>query len=130
MNISSLTKVGREFLTLLPLRDILLKKIGLANSELHLENLLAFRWIFYMISLSNISVYGIIKGVKSFNIKIKLTKVIIIILSILGIIMGKTAGAIPHSVNVVKNYYVPRIALPIFILFLIILIIVDYNSSL
>lgn len=114
---------GYEMATLFRYPEyILLKKIGLANSELHLENLLAFRWIFYMISLANISVYGIIKGVKSFNIKNKLTNVIIILLSILGIIMGKTAGPIPHSINVVKNYFVPRIALPIFIIFLIIFV--------
>lgn len=114
---------GYEMATLFRYPEyILLKKIGLANSELHLENLLAFRWIFYMVALSNISLYGIIKGVHSFTKKTKLSNVIIIILAILSLIGGKTAGPIPHSINVVKNYFVPRIALPMFIILLIIFI--------
>lgn len=114
---------GYEMATLFRYPEyILLKKIGLANSELHLENLLAFRWIFYMVALSNISLYGIINGIKSFNLKTKLTNVIIIILATLSLIGGKTAGPIPHSVNVVKNYFVPRIALPMFLVLLVIFI--------
>ena len=99
---------------------ILLKKIGLFNSELHLENLLAFRWIFYMIALSNISLYGIIKGVNSFKINKKITNLIIITLGILCIIGAKTSGTIPKSLNTIKYYYLPYIALPIFIIFSII----------
>lgn len=101
---------------------ILLKKVGLANSELHLENLLAFRWIFYMIALSNISLYGIMEGVKSFSKKTKLSNVIIVIIAILCVIGGKTAGPIPHSINVIKYNFIPYIALPMFIILLVIFI--------
>ena len=101
---------------------ILLKKIGLSNSELHLENLLAFRWIFYMIALANICTYGIKKGINSFSNKTKLCNIIIIILCALCVIGGKTAGPIPHSINNVKNYFVPYIAFPMFILLTIMFI--------
>lgn len=101
---------------------ILLKKIGISNSELHLENLLAFRWIFYMLALSYISLYGLICGINSISKKQKLNKVIILILSILCVIGGKTAGNIPHSIIVIKNYYVPYIAGPMFIILTIIFI--------
>lgn len=101
---------------------ILLKKIGLSNSELHLENLLAFRWIFYMIALANICTYGIMCGAESFTKKTKLRNIIIIILCGLSVIGGKTAGPIPHSINNVKHYFVPYIALPMFLVLTIIFI--------
>lgn len=101
---------------------ILLKKIGVSNSELHLENLLAFRWIFYMIALCNISCYGIICGIKSYVKNIKISNIIIIILAILCMIGGKTAGPVPHSINNIKYYYVPYIALPMFIILTIMFI--------
>ena len=114
---------GYEMSTLFKYPEyILLKKIGVSNSELHLENLLAFRWIFYMISLANICVYSLIKGVKNFINNKKISTVIIIILSILCVIGGKTAGPIPHSINVIKHYFVSFIALPIFIVITIIFI--------
>lgn len=114
---------GYEMATLFRYPEyVLLKKIGVSNSELHLENLLAFRWIFYMLSLSNICVYSLIKGVKSFINNKKISTVIIIILSILCVIGGKTAGPIPHSLNIIKHYFVPFIALPMFIILTIIFI--------
>ena len=102
---------------------ILLKKIGISSSELHLENLLAFRWIFYMLALANLSLYGIIHGIKHFSKKIKLNKVITIVISLICMVLGKLAfGDIPHSIIIVKNNYVLFIAIPMFILLVIIYI--------
>lgn len=102
---------------------ILLKKIGISSSELHLENLLAFRWIFYMLALANISIYGITCGVKNFSKNIKLNKIIVIVISIICIFTGKFLfGNIPHSIITVKNLYMPCIALPMFIILLILFI--------
>ena len=102
---------------------ILLKKIGISGSELHLENLLAFRWIFYMLALANLSLYGIIHGIKHFSKKIKLNKIITIVISLICMILGKLSfGDIPHSIIVVKNNYVLFIAIPMFIILLIMFI--------
>lgn len=102
---------------------ILLKKIGISSSELHLENLLAFRWVFYMIALANISTYGIMCGVKNFSNKMKLNKIIVIILSIICMFFGKIVFEnIPHSIMIIKNYYIPFIAGPMFIILTIIFI--------
>ena len=102
---------------------ILLKKIGISSAELHLENLLAFRWIFYMLTLANLSLYGIINGIKQFSKKMMSTKIITVIISIICMILGKIAfGNIPHSIIVVKNYYVPFIAIPMFSLLIIMFI--------
>lgn len=102
---------------------ILLKKIGLSGSGLHLENLLAFRWIFYILSLTNIALYGIICGVKSFSKKTKLNKILTIIIAIICMYLGKFAfGNIPHSIIMIKKYYIPFIALPMFIILTIIFI--------
>lgn len=115
---------GYEMATLFRYPEyILLKKIGISSSELHLENLLAFRWIFYMIALANISTYGIICGVKNFSNNNKLNKVIVIILSIICMLAGKFLfGNIPHSIIIIKNYYLPYIATPMFIILTIIFI--------
>lgn len=102
---------------------ILLKKIGISNAELHLENLLAFRWIFYMLSLTNISVYGIMCGVKNIIKQEKINKIIIIIICVISMIIGKIAfGNIPHSIIIIKDYFVLTIGIPIFILLTIIFI--------
>lgn len=102
---------------------ILLKKIGISSSELHLENLLAFRWIFYMLALANISVYGITCGVKSMFKNEKLNKIIIIIICLVSMFIGKMAfGDIPHSIIIIKKYFVPFIALPMFVLLTIMFI--------
>ncbi len=102
---------------------ILLKKIGLSSSELHLENLLAFRWIFYILALANISTYGIICGVKNFIKKVKLNKIIVIAISIICIFAGKYLfGNIPHSIITVKKFYIPFIAFPMFIILLVLFI--------
>lgn len=96
---------------------ILLKKIGISSSELHLENLLAFRWVFYMIALANISIFGIINGVKSFGKNIKLNKILVIIISTICIFMGQFLfGNIPHSIIIVKKFYIPFVATPMFII--------------
>ncbi len=102
---------------------ILLKKIGLSGSELHLENLLAFRWIFYMLALCNISLYGIICGVKKINKNKKISKLIIIIVAILCLVLGEFIfGSITQSIIFMKNYYVIIIALPMFIILLLMFI--------
>lgn len=102
---------------------ILLKKIGISGSELHLENLLAFRWIFYMLALANLSLYGIIHGIKHFSKKRKLNKGITIIISLICMVLGKLAFAdIPHSIIIVKNHYVLFIAIPMFIILSVIYI--------
>lgn len=102
---------------------ILLKKIGISSSELHLENLLAFRWVFYMIALANISTFGIIYGVKNFSKNVKINKVLVVIISVVCIFAGKFLfGNIPHSIITVKKFFIPFIALPMFIILLILFI--------
>ena len=102
---------------------ILLKKIGISNSELHLENLLAFRWIFYILALVNISLYGILTGIKNFIKNIKISKIMIVLISFFCMYIGKIIfGDIPHSILIIEKFYLPFIALPIFIIFLIIFI--------
>lgn len=102
---------------------ILLKKIGLLNSELHLENLLAFRWIFYMLGLAIISLYGVMCGIENFNKNVKFKNILSIIIAIICMYSGKIIfGDIPHSIIIVKKYYIPIFALPVFILLSIIFI--------
>lgn len=102
---------------------ILLKKIGLLNSELHLENLLAFRWIFYMLGLAIISLYGIMKGIENFNKNVKIKNILSFIIAIICMYSGKIIfGNIPHSIRMIKKYYIPVFALPVFILLSIIFI--------
>ena len=99
---------------------ILLKKISISSSELHLENLLAFRWIFYVIALANISLYGIMCGIKNYVKNIKLGNIVIIIIAISSIIIGDTVFKyVPKSIILIKNYYIPFIALPMFLILLI-----------
>lgn len=100
-----------------------LKKIGFSSSELHLENLLAFRWIFYMLSLSLISLYGIKCGIENFIKSKEKVKWIIIIISILSIILSKyVLGNINHSIILIKKYYTMFLAIPLFIILTIIFI--------
>ncbi len=109
---------------------ILLKKIGISGSELHLENLLAFRWIFYMLALCNISLYGIICGVKKISKNTKTNKIIIIIISIICMLLGEYIfGSIPHSIILIKNYYTPFIALIMFAILLIMFIKVLFSKK-
>lgn len=99
---------------------ILLKKINISSSELHLENLLAFRWIFYAIALVNISLYGIICGIKNYIKKVKLSNMIIIIIAVVCIIIGDTVFKyVPKTIILVKDYYIPFIAIPMFLILLI-----------
>ncbi len=102
---------------------ILLKKIGVSNSELHLENLLAFRWVLYMLALSCVSLYGISCGIKNVVKNKNIGKIIIIILCLASMFIGKIAfGNIPHSIIIIKKYYVPFFALPMFVILLVIFI--------
>ena len=100
-----------------------LKKIGFSSSELHLENLLAFRWIFYMLSLSLISLYGIKCGIENFVKDEKKVKWIVIIISVIAVILSEfILGNINHSIIIIKNYYTLFLALPLFIILTIIFI--------
>lgn len=109
---------------------VLLKKITISSSELHLENLLAFRWIFYMFSLLNISLYGIITGVKHYIKNKKINILIVLLISFISILLAKYGfGNIPHSINIIKNYFSIYIALPMFIIITIIFIKVIIKRS-
>lgn len=102
---------------------VLLKKIAVSNTELHLENLLAFRWIIYILSLIYLSMHSIKVAFKAFINKEKnrnrVTFIFIIIAIILGRIIFKDAV---FSIRLLENYYVYIIAIPIFILITIIFI--------
>lgn len=96
---------------------ILLKKIEISNTGLHLENLLAFRWLFYMIALGNIVTYNIICIIKSFSNKEKLSNYIVIFICLLCLFISKMIFYnVPSSIRNIKLYYVPYVTLPIFIL--------------
>ncbi len=102
---------------------ILLKKIGISSSGLHIENLLAFRWLFYIIALSNISLYGIMTYLKGLSKSKKTYTILVLITSIVSLACAnKSFGNIPHSISIIKNYYVPFIALPIFLIMILIFI--------
>ena len=96
---------------------ILLKKIEISNTGLHLENLLAFRWLFYMIALGNIVTYNIICIIKSFSSKEKLSNYIVIFICLLCLFISKMIFYnVPSAIRNIKLYYVPYVALPLFIL--------------
>ena len=102
---------------------IILKKITLANTDLHLENLLAFRWNFYMLTLGVISLYGIINLIKTYSNNRKINKRLILIISFLSVVISKYLfGTIIDGIIFMKKYYVKYIASSIFILFLIVFI--------
>ena len=102
---------------------ILLKKIGISSSGLHIENLLAFRWLFYVLALSYTSLFGVMTYLKGFKRPKKTYYIITILISILSLICANTLfGNIPHSIMIIKNYYVPCIASPILIILTIIFI--------
>lgn len=100
---------------------IILKKIGISNGELHLENLLAFRWIIYMLALGFASFYGIKTGINTFTKNKKIINKVAIIVSIIAMIMSKIIfRSIPHSIILIKDYYISFLAIPVFILILLI----------
>lgn len=102
---------------------ILLKKIGLLNSELHLENLLAFRWIFYMLGLAIISLYGVMCGIENFNKNLKIKNILSLISAAICMYAGKIIfGDIPNSITLINKYYISIFAVPTFILLSIIFI--------
>ena len=100
---------------------IILKKITLSSTDLHLENLLAFRWNIYIISLAIIANYGLLCGIKTYSKNRKINKYIILIVSLLAVIISKyLINDVTTSIIFMKNNYVKLIALPIFIIYLII----------
>ena len=102
---------------------MVLKKIGFSSSELHLENLMAFRWIFYSLALSCMSLYGIITGIKVYSNNYKRNKIIVIIVAFIGMFAGKIVlGTVPNALLIMKKYYIPFIAIPMFLLLSIIFI--------
>lgn len=102
---------------------MVLKKIGFSSSELHLENLLAFRWIIYSFALCCICIYGTLEGINKYSNNNKKNKIIVIIISVLSMLFGKyVLGTVPNSLLIMKNYYIPFMAIPTFIILLIIYI--------
>lgn len=102
---------------------MVLKKIGFSSSELHLENLLAFRWTFYSLALSCTSLYGILTGINNYSKKRKINKIIVVIISFISMILGKTIlSSTTNALSIMKNYYIPLIAIPMFLLLFIIFI--------
>lgn len=102
---------------------LLLKKIEISNTGLHLENLLAFRWIFYMVALGNIITYNIICIVNTFKIKKRKTNYIVTFLTFLSLYLSKIIFYnVSFSIKNIKLNYVSLITLPIFIIVIIIFI--------
>lgn len=101
---------------------VLLKKIGLSNSELHLENLLSFRWIFYILSLSNISFYGIKTYFNHKSNNIKKNNVIILFLALIGILISyKLYNSNNILIIILKKYYILFFIFPVLLFFIIFL---------
>lgn len=102
---------------------MVLKKIGFSSSELHLENLLAFRWIFYSLSLTCMSIYGILTGVNKYCENNKKAKIYVIMITFISMFASKNVlGTVPQALLIMKNYYIPFMAIPMFILLSIIFI--------
>ena len=96
---------------------MVLKKIGFSSSELHLENLLAFRWTFYSLALTCTSLYGIIVGINNYGKSKKKNKIIVIIIAFLNMYIGKIGlGNIPNALIILKNNYITCMAIPMFLL--------------
>ena len=96
---------------------VILKKIIISNSEFHIENILSFRWIFYIISLANISIYGIKKYLEETSLSNKKQIIVIILISILALFLSKNIFLNnPNSILVFKKYYLFIVAIPIFII--------------
>lgn len=96
---------------------IILKKISLSNTDLHIENLLAFRWLFYALSLGNISLLGITRGINKLVKKEKISNIITIFICLLSVFLARNIlGHIPHSILIIEKYYIPFIALPMLII--------------
>ncbi|MEG2621125.1 MAG: GerAB/ArcD/ProY family transporter [Bacilli bacterium] len=102
---------------------ILLKKINISNNDLRIENLLSFRWIFYLIALANISLHGLITYFKETKIKTKKQSVIIILISISCLFIATTVLQNTSIFLVIMEHYFMLIfIIPVFIVFLIIFI--------
>lgn len=102
---------------------MILKKIGFSSSELHLENLLAFRWIFYSLALTCTSLYGILTGISKYSNNQKRNKILAGIIAFISMIAGKEVlGTVPSALLIMKNYYIPFMAIPMFLLLSIIFI--------
>ena len=101
---------------------IILKKIALSSTDLHLENLLAFRWNLYILSLCVISNYGLLTGIKSYSKNRKLNKYATILITIIGVIASKyLINDVTKSIIFMRDNYVIFVALPILLLFFLIL---------
>ena len=102
---------------------MVLKKIGFSSAELHLENLLAFRWVFYSLALTCTSLYGILTGLNKYSNNKKRNKIIAMVISFISLFISKkTLGTVPSALIIMKNYYIPFMAIPMFVLLSIIFI--------
>lgn len=96
---------------------VILKKIIVSNSEFHIENILSFRWIFYIISLANISIYGIKKYLEETSLSNKKQIIVVALICMLALFLSKNIFLNdPNSIIIFKKYYLFIVALPIFII--------------
>ena len=105
---------------------ILLKKISINNSELHLENILGIRWLLYKFSLCNICLYNILKGIKNI-FKITSSKIIIIISIIISMFSILIAyyffgNTVTKVIINSEKYYLFFITIPIMLILIIVLV--------
>lgn len=102
---------------------ILLKKITISSSDLHIENLLAFRWLFYMITLTNMSVYAIKTGLKEIKLSNKIKFILLSIITIFSMYLSRNIFMnLTESILLFKNKYIIFVSLPIFIMLIVIFI--------
>ena len=102
---------------------MVLKKIGFSSAELHLENLLAFRWTFYSLALTCTSLYGILTGINKYSKNEKKNKILTAIIAFISMYIGKVfLGSVPDALIIMKKYYITFMAIPMFILLSIIFI--------
>ena len=103
----------------------LLKKIILHNSDLHVENILAFRWLIYAIALSSTSLFSIKEGIKEFNIKQKKERITTLIICIMCLILSKIIFPnVPDSITNFNNVYLLFLVSPIIIIMILIIIMI------
>lgn len=100
-----------------------LKKVTIGNTEQHTENLFAFHWTLYMLSLCVISYYAISEYLKSITKNAKKQKVLPVLIILLALLISKNIfGEIVQSVLLMKNIYIIVLCLPFLIVILIIFI--------
>lgn len=104
---------------------VLLKKIIISEGNLHIENILAFRWIFYMFSLACLLTFSLKTAINEYKISNKIKKVLLYTLSSISLILTyliKYINSVPEIIINFKNYFMYIIALPSFIILTIIFI--------